>query len=205
MPTVTPQPQPKPLVNIANFPEKVPGGRGYLECVEENKHLHVTCVIDDFVDATDNYLELQHLLFNAKEDDVFDIIIYSYGGWVESGIELIHAFANTKGKVTTTVYGMCASIAAVIWCCGHVRRIAPSGVVMFHMPSGRNFGKTADIEEETHQIQEYFSYLLAKITKGILTKEQIQRIVVNRRDTYITADKLADVPGVELISKEEQA
>ena len=30
MPTVTPQPQPKPLVNIANFPEKVPGGRGYL-------------------------------------------------------------------------------------------------------------------------------------------------------------------------------
>ena len=76
---------------------------------------------------------------------------------------------------------------------------------MFHMPSGGNFGKTADIEEETHPIQEYFSYLLAKITKGILTKEQIQRIVVNRRDTYITADKLADVPGVELISKEEQA
>lgn len=183
----------KPKV-IASMPQRPAGARGIVSCYPKpNGGKTYVCIFDEFVDAPDNYVELFDVLYSAKKEDTIKLLFYSCGGFVDTGIMVLHAMHNCQAEIYTVTYGLCASIAAVMWCgCKGVKRYAgPNATIMFHMPSGGNFGKTADLEEESHQVQEYFYDLLKEITDGILTDEQLKDIVMNRKDTYIPEAKLS--------------
>lgn len=146
---------------------------------------HYSAVIDTEVIHPDQYLQLIHTIYNMRNYDTMTLVINSNGGWVETGIDIVHAMTHTRGRVKTIALGMCASIAAVIWSCGHVREVSPLATIMYHMPSGGYFGKSLDIENETVGLNNYFKNLLLNITEGILTPEDIENIVTNRMDIYI--------------------
>lgn len=142
-------------------------------------------ILDDTVIFPDPYLELVHTIMNMRESDTLTIYLCTNGGWVESGIDLIHAIQNSKGTVVTHAIGMCASIGAVIWCCGKIRKISPLATLMFHMPSGGYFGKSLDVRDETNYLCDYFYKLLHQITAGILTEENLVDITQHRKDVYV--------------------
>ena len=58
---------------------------------------------------------------------------------------------------------------------------------MYHMPSGMVYGKTADNEEESRHIQEYFAELMRTVAKEILTDEELDKIINKRMDMFIPA------------------
>ena len=153
-----------------------------------NGESHYVSILDEEVTAPGQYIQLLDTLYNAKAGDTVHIKIYSFGGWVDSGLNIIQAIFNTQAKVITTGMSIVASIAAVIWMCGHERRMLPGSALMVHMPSGGQYGKTADIEDECKQLNEFFSNLLRTIGGDILTEDEFTRIIENREDTFIPAE-----------------
>ena len=173
-----------------NIPLGTPMDSGYVVTIPIGEHKKYICNIDFFVGKSEPYYNITHLLYNAVEGDEVVLNIYSYGGSVETGCMIINAMKNTKAKVTTVAFGMCASIAAMIWVCGHNREVTPSATIMFHMPSGLTWGKTADNEEESRHIQEYFSEFMKEVTKGIVTEEELDKIITKRMDMFIPASTI---------------
>ena len=147
-------------------------------------------VHDQEVTGPGQYIQLVDTLYHAKKGDVVHIKIYSAGGWVESGSILIQAMYNTQAHVITTGMSIVASIAAVIWLCGHERRMLPGSTLMVHMPSSAMAGKTLDISDETSQLNEFFGAFLRDIGKGLITEEEFTRIIDNREDTFIPGEEI---------------
>ena len=170
-----------------NIPVGTPMDSGFVVTITNGEHKKYFCNIDYFVDKAEPYFNIVHLLYSAQEGDEVVFNIYSYGGSVETGCMIINAIKNTKAVVTTIAMGLCASIAAIIWSCGHKRIVTPNATIMYHMPSGLVYGKTADNEEESKQIQEYFAELMREVAKGILTEEELEKIISKRMDMFIPA------------------
>ena len=181
---------------ISTLPRRSPGVSGTVTAIpilrkDEEKRTRYACYIDDFVDSPDHYNELLHVLYNAVEGDEVEILINSYGGWVESGIAILTAVKYTKARVEAIAYGICASIAAIIWAGCPNRRISKNATIMFHMPSGMFGGKASDMEEETHNMQVYFTKILSNLNRdGLLTEDEIRDIVENRQDFYIPGERI---------------
>ena len=155
--------------------------------------------ISQVVEECEPYYNLIKLLWSAQENDTIYIDIFTYGGQVETGCHIISGMMNTKAKVITRAYGLCCSIGAMIWACGHEREVTDNATIMFHMPSGGVFGKTADNMEESKNVQEWFTEFMTKITKGILTDEELTNIISCRHDLFVPAatmrERLSNLSG----------
>jgi len=62
------------------------------------------------------------------------------------------------------------------------------------MPSGGAFGKTLDNEEESSHINQYFAYILGRVTTNVLTKEQLDKVIGCRCDIFIPAEQVPAQP-----------
>jgi len=155
-----------------------------------NGENYFVSILDSEVTAPGQYIQLIDTLYHAKKGDVVHIKIYSAGGWVSTGINLIQAIYNTQAHVITTGMSIVASIAAVIWLAGHERRMLPGATLMVHMPSGEQGGKTLDIADECGQLNEFFANFLRTVGKGVITEEEFHRIIDNREDTFISGEEI---------------
>ncbi|MBR1988768.1 MAG: ATP-dependent Clp protease proteolytic subunit [Clostridia bacterium] len=183
-----------------NIPIGSPMESGFVTVIPNGERKKYVCNIDWFVGKPDPYMNITHILYTAEPGDEVVFNLYSYGGSVETGCMIINAIKNTKATVTTVAFGLCASIAAMIWSCGHIREVMPTATIMYHMPSGMVFGKTADNEEESRHIQGYFSEFMREVTKGILTEDELDKIINKRMDMFIPA---ATIQARLAVTKEE--
>jgi ATP-dependent protease ClpP protease subunit len=196
-----------------NMPPKAPGNipvgssidSGFVTQLTNGTKKKYICNIDYFVGRAEPYFNIVHFLYNAEEGDEVVFNIYSYGGSVETGCMIINAIKNTRATVITRALGICASIAAMIWSCGHVREVSDNAVIMYHMPSGMVYGKTADNEEESRHIQEYFAEFMRSVTKGLLTPEELDKIIGRRIDLFIPASTIKTRLAVGVDMKKEEA
>lgn len=147
-----------------------------------------TAILTGEVLGPGKYIQLLDTLYHAKKGDTITIKIASPGGMVETGAALFTAFENTQAKVKTVGMGTVASIASLIWMAGHEREMMPGSTLMVHGPSGMQAGKVSTIKEECDQISEYFKYMLVSLSKGILTQEQLNRVLESREDLFIAAE-----------------
>lgn len=156
------------------------------EKIMSNGGTRYLCNITGDIGECDAFFYLIHILNNATANDHVILNIASSGGSIETGIHIIQAMFHTKAKVTTYAMGLAASIAAVVWACGHRRYLSDVGTLMFHMPSSFHFGKTQDTVEDASYMVSYFTQLLKLVTKDILTEEEIEQVVAKRKDVFIS-------------------
>ena len=179
--------------NNGNMPVVPPSQDGYItQLVGPDGVREFHCSVSQVVEGCEDYYPLLKLLWNALETDVIYIDIFSYGGEVETGCHIITAMMNTKAKVITKAYGLCCSIGAMIWVCGTVREVTDNATIMFHMPSGGVFGKTADNKEECENVQLWFTEFMRSVSRGILTESELDDIVNCRHDHFIPAKTMKE-------------
>lgn len=143
----------------------------------------------DQVGPIENYVPLIHALNSAKEGERVTININSPGGYVTTGLRIMQAMFNCKANVETYGVGPCASIAACIWAAGKTRILSePLGSLMVHMPSSQVGGKTLDIAEECKFTNEFFAGLIRQLFGGVLTTEELDKVINERTDSYFPAD-----------------
>lgn len=144
--------------------------------------------IFDQVGPVENYIPLIHILNTAKAGEIVTIYINSPGGFVTTGLRIMQAIHNCKAEVHTVGVGPCMSIAACIWGAGKCRVLSdPMGSLMVHMPSTQMGGKTLDIAEECKFTNDFFASLLRKLFEGILTTEELDKVINERTDSYFNA------------------
>lgn len=187
-PQETKQPPKGPISNVIRPRFGMSGS--VLASKGPNGERYFVSVLDGEVTAPGQYVQLVDTLYNARKGDVIHIKIFSFGGWVDTGLNIIQAIWNTQAHVITTAMSTAASIAAVIWLCGHERRVCDGATLMVHMPSGGQSGKTQDIADECSQLNDYFAYLLHYIGKDFLTDDEYDRIINRREDTFIPCDEI---------------
>lgn len=185
---------PKQPPTDAGFITVLPGARGGKRYI---------CHIDFFVEEANPYYELMKILTEATEQDDVEINIYTYGGMVMTGCHIITAMYNSKAQVTTTAYGLCASIGAMIWAAGKIRKVTDNATIMFHMPSGGSFGKCADNEERNRNVQNYFKWFMQHLAKGILSPEEFEKVVTRRNDIFLSAKTIRErLTAIEMSNKQ---
>jgi len=155
---------------------------------EQSGFLKVTATIYDAVGSINDYTNLLFALNAAKPNDTIIINICSPGGSVSTGLRIMQAINNCKGRVVTKSVGPCQSIAACIWAVGHERLMTePFGSLMVHMPSADISGKTSDIANDCKFTNEFFADLLKKIFVGIVKEDELSDIIDKSIDKYFSA------------------
>ena len=186
MPTPPPATPPSPPPTTVMPP--ILGDSGtVVSTTDESGHNNYVAIISGEVLFPGKYIQLLDTLYHAKKGDHVTIKIASPGGMVETGVAILTAIENTQAEVTTEALGLVASIAAIIWLAGHQRIMQPGSTLMVHGPSGLQAGKVSDIVEECEQINSYFKEMVTKLTQGVLTPEELTRVLENREDFFLPA------------------
>lgn len=185
----TPNKAEKPIPGLLTPGTSVDSGY-VLKIDRENGSSKYICNIDYCIESIEDYTRLINTLYAAKEGDEVLINIYTYGGRVDIGCSIINAIKNTRAHVTTCAIGLCASIGAMIWAAGDERCVSDFATIMFHMPSGFLRGKTADTEEQSRIMQQYFETFMRSIAGDILTSEEIDQVITKRSDLFLPAETI---------------
>lgn len=124
------------------------------------------------------------------QKDCEDIIvhIHSNGGVVTTGYA-IHDFLRSKKKpITTSIEGMCASIATVIALAGDKRTMTSNSEYMIHLTSGGEWGNSDNLQKAADHIKELdvqaSNFYAAKTN---LTAETALEMM--RAETFMTAEQ----------------
>jgi ATP-dependent Clp protease protease subunit len=143
------------------------------------------------ITTPNKYIELIYELLNASEEDKFEITIRSPGGSVASGFVIINAMEACKAHITTIATGIAASSAAFIWSFGHTLVVNDWALIMYHMSSHTDIGKSAQIAERAVDVVEFIKYFTGKVlAKGLITPEELSRAVDEKSDVTIFAEDM---------------
>jgi len=146
----------------------------------------ITEPIDDYMMG----IIVSQLLYLEAEDSDEPIHMYisSPGGSVMAGLAILDTMELINAPVYTYAMGMVASMAAVLFACGHKghRYIMPNAEVMIHQPLGGASGQASDIEIQANHILNLKKRLYKILAKA--TKQHVKTIEKQSdRDNYYEA------------------
>jgi ATP-dependent protease ClpP protease subunit len=116
-----------------------------------------------------------------------DVHINSGGGIVWDGIAIMNAIKGHKGKVTTVVDGLAASIASVIAQSGHERVMQPGSMLMIHdafAPFEGNAAEMAKMASTLDQVSDNLAGIYASRAGGTADEWRARM----RTETWFSAD-----------------
>lgn len=142
----------------------------------------------------DSAAMLAQILDHAPEGTRVHLRIASPGGDVGIAIRLVAAMRRTKARVITEAVGMCASAGALLWSHGHERRMAPGSYLMLHMSSHGDWGNSTVIALTAEAMVSYIKTVALEplVRDGVLTEEEMERIVDQRHDVYLAATTITE-------------
>jgi len=121
--------------------------------------------------------------------------INSPGGGVFEGLSLYDALIEIRANgtpINTEAHGMCASMAAVIFQAGEVRRMTPRAYLMIHEVSSGAAGKVSELQDSlalSKRLQDECLNILA--SRSNFTTETIEAKWV-KKDWFMDADEAID-------------
>ncbi len=126
----------------------------------------------------------------AGIDGDLEVHINSSGGDVFDGIAMFNALAGRKGKVTTVVDGLAASIASILAQAGQTRVIAPGAMLMIHDVWSMCVGNAGDMREYADLLDQLSDNLATIYAARGGTAEQWRGAM--RAETWYTAQGAVD-------------
>ena len=147
--------------------------------VNKEKEIPEIMVYDVIGDAWDGVTAKQFIQ-ELNEIDAKEIVvrINSPGGLVYEGLAIYHALKQFKGKVTTRVDAVAASIASVIFMAGEKREMPESADLMIHKPWSMMIGDADDMRSEAEELDRIQNKLEDIYEKGTgLSRDEISTMV----------------------------
>lgn len=160
-----------------------------LQIPSENKYQ--VFLNDDIVHDPNLYRNLFTILNRAKENEVIEMYINSYGGSVITGIMIISAMKKCKAKIITYNCGIAMSIGSSIWLYGDELRLFPGAITMFHCTLHGDQGYSTFIKDKADFIISTFRNILNRALKlNVLTQEEVDNILTKNHELYIGYDDM---------------
>ena len=161
--------------------------------IDENGGRHYKSYINSSIIDLDKYLDLTEGLTALREIDTLEIYISSPGGLIVTGSAISALIQECCGKVITIATGICASAGSLIWSAGHINKVWPTAVLMWHMSSHTDGGNSKKIETEAKRMVQHVKnvFLSVSYNKGHITKEELEAICNEpNKEFYISAQEM---------------
>ena len=179
-----------------DFEEEFPLELGYstytTNLLEETASKKYSYYLEGEIGPPEGYLDLIQTLRSLTEDDTLYIYINSLGGQLSTGLQIINAIIDCKGKVVTVLDCEAYSMASFILLTGDQIHIPETCCVMLHNFSAAPIGKGHELGSELAATNQIMASLMQKYGSKILTEDEIDR-VIRGEDIYFTnAQEIAD-------------
>ena len=132
------------------------------------------------IESPENYVEWFQTIRHASEADIIKIYINSGGGSMDTAIQMLRALNETSATVVTSVEGMCASAATMIFLQGDNFEVSEYSMFLFHTYSGGTIGKGGEMWEQIQHERKWSEHLLRNIYKDFLTEKEITSLLENK-------------------------
>lgn len=132
------------------------------------------------IESPENYIEWFQTIRHCSQADVIKIYINSGGGHIDTTIQMLRALNETEATVITSVEGMCASAATMIFLQGDNFEVSEYSMFMFHTYSGGAIGKGGEMWEQLQHERKWSEHLLRNIYKDFLTEREITSLLENK-------------------------
>jgi ATP-dependent Clp protease, protease subunit len=132
------------------------------------------------IDSPENYIEWFQTIRHATSLDVIKIYINSVGGSIDTTIQMLRALTETEATVITSVEGICASAATMIFLQGDSFEVSEYSTFMFHTYSGGAIGKGGEMWEKLQHERKWSEHLLRSVYKDFLTEKEVTSLLENR-------------------------
>lgn len=143
---------------------------------------------DETVDAKSFVKELA-----ALEADVINVRINSYGGSVSDGLAIYNALKRHPATINTTVDGIAASIASLIYMAGDKREIAANAQLMVHAPWAYVAGNSAQLREYADRLDLWAQSMASNYAAATgKTPDEVMAWLTDGKDHYFTADQAVE-------------
>lgn len=136
--------------------------------------------LDEDIGPPSKYRDLINALYNAGENDQFNIFINSVGGYLSTAMAINEAIRACSGTVRAIINGECHSAASMIALNCHEIAVTSAAHAMIHTAS---FGSGGFMHNVKHHAD--FSYtmiedLLDETYSGFLTPEEMKELKTGR-------------------------
>ena len=146
--------------------------------------INIFGVIGSDVKASEVMKEIQ-----AYDGDTIEVIINSVGGSVYEGMSIYGALKNDPRPVKTTVLGIGASIASVIFMAGDEREIGEGSQLMIHNSLAPNAGGNKyEMKEAIENLERIDSDMKKIYSRGTGLQDQILESMLEK-ETFLNADE----------------
>lgn len=129
------------------------------------------------IESPENYIEWFQTIRHCAQGDVIKIYINSGGGSIDTTIQFLRALNETEATVITSVEGMCASAATMIFLQGDNFEVSEYSMFMIHNYSGGFIGKGNEIHSQALFERKWSTSFMRSIYDGFLTLEEIERVI----------------------------
>lgn len=139
----------------------------------------------------EEYIDWFNTIRHAGENDVIKIYINSGGGNLYTAIQFMRVLAESQATIITSIEGICASAATMIFLQGHQMLISEHSLIMFHNYAGGTIGKGGEMFDQINFERRWSKVLLESVYKGILTEQEIASMLDNK-DIWMDSVELSE-------------
>lgn len=173
---------------------------------DNNNEMHPRCIrrvsnvsvydyyLDTELGLPHEYRDLYDILITACEDDVVNLFINGPGGYCNTCYQLVNLIRNCKASVIGHLVGRAYSAHSFIFLACHEWSVYPHAEFMAHSYSGGAWGKGIEILQQAKSNMQAFKGLVEGIYYPFLNREEVDELLDNNKDFWITSDE-------ELISR----
>ena len=151
------------------------GEKPYIN-ITEISYKKIDIFLDDAIGEPSSYRELNYLLFNAEENDVFPIYINSPGGQLNTALMIIEGLKNTAGRTIAILQGECHSAASMITMYCDEVMVLDAAHMMIHTAQYGTVGNTGNVKAHTEFTTRQVEGLIHETYEGFLSEAEIEKV-----------------------------
>lgn len=145
--------------------------------------------IDGSLGSVAKYRKVFHILKTAKEGDVVRLSINSYGGCVDSALQLYNALLDTKAKTICDLYVAFSAGLFIVLACDEINIKKFAHAMIHQMSWEMGESKAGEIKSWSDFFDKLNDNVIKEIFKGFLTAKEMEKVLVGK-DMWFTEKEL---------------
>ena len=179
------KPQASPEFEFTPFPQEAHVGH-YSQTLSYTAHRFF---IDKGIESPEQYRDLIQTLLTAQEGEIVELVISSYGGVIESAMNIISSINESSAVVRAIIMGSCHSSASIIALSCDEVMVFDYANMLCHSATFGSSGRTTEIVSHVKFLEKYLEKLAYDMYKDFLTNEEIKDMLQGK-DFWFDADEI---------------
>lgn len=153
--------------------------------ITKNKKISFTynIFIDDDIIKPSKYRKIYDVIKNATKNDTINFIINTFGGWVDTFVEIYNLMMETKAKTIAEIYTANSAGSLLSLSCDEIK-VKEFACMMIHTCSCGDYGKLEEVKSSIKFIDKRWNKIMNKIYEGFLSQHEIEQ-VKNGKDFWL--------------------